>query len=268
MSTSTAAPKKTATSSLSRVTSASDPSSPGSAPTTPARYPNRSSTPVGGSPSVAGASSAAASSGNLTRSRSVRTGTPVSARAAAAASHQRRESGIILGSAAAAAAAGAGGASGAPTTGGGPEGTGEEARAEAVAALEDVKARLSKAESAAETLRRQLELSQGQLDESVREQARLEEQAHEREEQAEALRNERRDAARQIREMEAIYEAERAGMMKEKDDMMTREEEMQAVINRLKDSLAVQRSNALGGDDEARPSRQCEFDFHVFCRGV
>jgi hypothetical protein len=96
---------------------------------------------------------------------------------------------------------------------------------------------------------------QSRLEESLKEQAKLEERAHENDEHIEALRNEKREAARQIREMEAIYEAERSSMMKEKEDMSNREEEMQAIINRLKETL-----NQRNAEDEYRPTRQCEFD--------
>lgn len=80
----------------------------------------------------------------------------------------------------------------------------------------------------------------------------MEEKVHENEEQIEWLTNEKREAARQMREMEGIYEAERGAMMKEKEEMANREEEMQTVIQRLKDSLAQRNS------DEDRPSRQCK----------
>lgn len=82
----------------------------------------------------------------------------------------------------------------------------------------------------------------------------MEEKSHELEELIETLRNEKREATRQIREMESIYEAERSSILKEKEEMANKEEEMQAVIQRLKDSLA-QRTNA---EDEGRPSRQRE----------
>lgn len=131
----------------------------------------------------------------------------------------------------------------------------DAARAETVALLDDLKERLAKAEGASEQHQKQAEVLQSRLDDALKEQAKLEEKVHENEEQIETLRNERREAARQMREMEAIYEAERSAMTKEKEDMGNREEEMQRVIQRLKDSLA-QRTTA-NGDDEIRPSRQC-----------
>ncbi|KAK3325798.1 hypothetical protein B0H66DRAFT_138809 [Apodospora peruviana] len=193
---------------------------------TPSRPTARASTPT----------PAAASSSNLARNRSVRTGTPVSARAAAS---QRRESLLSNGT--------TNSASGSNQADMERE---EAIRAETVALLDDLKDRLAKAENASETYKRQTEVLQSKLDDALKEQAQMEEKVHENEEQIEWLTNEKREAARQMREMESIYEAERGAMMKEKDEMANREEEMQAVIQRLKDSLA-QRSN-----DEDRPSRQ------------
>jgi chromosome segregation ATPase len=134
----------------------------------------------------------------------------------------------------------------------------ESLRAENIAALDDLKARLERAETASQQYQRQAEVLQSRLDETLAEHAKLEEKVHESEEGLETLRNERREAVRQIREMENIYEAERSAMNKEKDDMANREEEMQAVIQRLKDSLA-QRNGTAGADDELRPSRHCEY---------
>lgn len=129
----------------------------------------------------------------------------------------------------------------------------EAARAETVALLDDLKERLSKAEISSEQFRKQVEVLQTRLDDAIKESSKLEEKVHETEEQIETLKNEKRDAARQMREMEAIYEAERSSMTKEKEDMSNREEEMQTIIQRLKDTLSQRMAN----DEEGRSSRQC-----------
>lgn len=126
-----------------------------------------------------------------------------------------------------------------------------DAHAEATAAVEDLQQRLEKEEKQSESFGKQIDVLQTKLDDSVKESAKLEEKVHEYEEQLEILNNDKREATRQIREMETIYEAERSSMLKEKEDMANKEEEMQAIIQRLKDSLA-QRNH---GDDESRPSR-------------
>ncbi|KAI0388537.1 hypothetical protein F5Y17DRAFT_200038 [Xylariaceae sp. FL0594] len=209
--------KKPATSASSRVSPTDDRPS--------FSRPSRSST------TPATSSSAATSNGqpNSTtptpaRTRSIRTGTPVSARAAA----HRASSSLSISRV-----------------------TDDDARAETVALIDDLKDRLQKADTAAEQYRKQAEVLQARLDDALKQQAKLEERAHENEEQIETLRNEKREAARQMREMEAIYEAERSSMMKEKEDMTNREEEMQATINRLKETL-----NQRNTEDESRPARQ------------
>ena len=192
----------------------------GSPISSPVRQPAtaRASTPTGSSP------------GSVARTRSIRSGTPVSARAAATG---RRESPLSSG--------------GAPAD----SSADHDSRAETVAALEDLKERLAKAETSSEQYRKQAEVLQSRLDDTIREQAQLEEKLHEGEEQAETLQNEKREVARQMREMEAIYEAERSSMTKEKEEHANREEEMQTIIQRLKDSLTQRNA-----DDELRPSRQ------------
>ncbi|KAI1851010.1 hypothetical protein JX265_004542 [Neoarthrinium moseri] len=182
----------------------------------PSRQP-RTSTPTS---SVAGAQNA-----TPTRTRSTRTGTPVSARAAA----HRGSSSLSISTTEAE----------------------EVLRAEAAAVVEDLKARLEKADATSEQYRKQAEVLQSRLEDALKEQAKLEERVHESEEQIEALRNEKRESARQIREMETIYEAEKSKILKEKEEMANREEEMQAVINRLKDTI-----NQRNAEDEYRPTRQ------------
>ncbi|KAL7789989.1 hypothetical protein V8C37DRAFT_385036 [Trichoderma ceciliae] len=127
-----------------------------------------------------------------------------------------------------------------------------DARAAAAAALEDLQQRLEREEKQSEQNRRQSEVLQSKLDDAVKESAKLEEKVHEHDELIETLRNEKREAVRKIREMETIYEAERSAILKEKEEMANKEEEMQMVIARLKESLAQK----LSLEDDPRPSRQ------------
>lgn len=129
-----------------------------------------------------------------------------------------------------------------------------DARAELVALIEDLKERLQKSDATSEQFRKQAEVLQTRLDDALKEQAKLEDRLHENEEQIESFRNEKRETAKKMREMETIYEAERSSMTKEKEEMGNREEEMQAVINRLKETL-----NQRNAEDEYRPTRQCEY---------
>jgi chromosome segregation ATPase len=194
--------------------------------TSPSRTPARAPTP------------SSATANGVARSRSIRGGTPVSARAAM----QRPGAGASnLSSSSAASDAE------------------DDARAETVAVLDDLKERLRNTETISEQFQKQAQVLQSRLDEALQEQGKLEDRLHENEERLETLENEKRDALRQKREMESIYEAERSAMTKEREEMSNREEEMQTIIQRLKDSLS-QRSNV---DEESRLSRRCKFEMYL-----
>lgn len=127
----------------------------------------------------------------------------------------------------------------------------EEARAQSIAAMEELREKLRTAERRADNSEKEVEVLQSRLEDAHAEQQKLEDRVHEETERVEMLQNEKRDSARQMREMESIYEAERAAMNKEKEEMGNREEEMRDVIQRLKDSLS-QKQN---GDDDVRDVR-------------
>lgn len=134
----------------------------------------------------------------------------------------------------------------------------EEARAGTIALLDELKESLRVSEIKAEQYQKEAEVLQLRLDEAIHEQGKLEDRLHESDERLEALENGQRDALRQKREMEAIYEAERSAMTREREEFSNREEEMQTVIQRLKDSLNSR-------DDETRMSRQCMPHPHPIC---
>ena len=114
--------------------------------------------------------------------------------------------------------------------------------------MDELKERLRMSEIRADQFQKETEVLQSRLEDALQEQVKLEDRLHEEEERLECMENEKRDSARQMREMGAIYEAERIAMTKEKEEMANREEEMQAIIQRLKESLSQKAS----GDDDAR----------------
>jgi hypothetical protein len=194
-------------------------SSPGAANRTPARS---------SAPTTNGA-------GGVTRTRSVRSGTggaPVSARAAvrkpAASSNLTSQ----------------------------VDTSDDDAREEQATFLQDLKERLQKAEVDAEERQKHIEVLNARLDEALQEQAKLEERAHEEEEKVEALENTKKELTRQHRELEGIYEAERVQSMKEKEGVQTREEEFQATIQRLKETMASKSIQPEG--DEEHVLRACK----------
>jgi len=115
---------------------------------------------------------------------------------------------------------------------------------------------LQRTEEVSSEYEKQIQMLQSRLDDAVKEQGKLEERLHEEEERVEGLENDKRESIRQKRELEAIYEAERAAVIKDKDATHAREEELQHIIQRLKDSLAQKESRPGLGDD-GRLSRAC-----------
>ncbi|KAI9683707.1 MAG: hypothetical protein M1829_005013 [Trizodia sp. TS-e1964] len=168
----------------------------------------------------------------ITRSRSTRNtpGAPVSARAAA-----KRP--------------GAGNTSLSSTEISTPTDTDDEdIRGERTAARDELRSRLDKAETMSEEYQRQIQMLQQRLNDALAENSSSEERSHEREEKIMVLENDRKDLLRQRREMENIYEAERAAMVHEKEQSESREQELKSMIHRLKEALAQR-------DEEGRPSK-------------
>lgn len=133
----------------------------------------------------------------------------------------------------------------------------DDARAQNAALIEELKEQLQKAETASEQYQRQLGVLQMRLDEAVTEQGKLEDQAHEKDSKIEALTTEIREHARQVRDIEQAHEQERNAMLQDKEQQTSREEELQATIQRLKETIA-QRDIRVNTDTDKNISRSCK----------
>lgn len=191
-----------------------------------------------GTPSRTHSRSPSASTNGVSRSPSLRGSAPVSARAAARKPGRSNLS-----------------TSSVPKVA--PDPSEEEARAQNAALIEDLKQQLQKAETASEQYQKQLGVLQMRLDEAVSEQGKLEDQAHEKDGKIESLNGEVRDHVRQIRDLEQTHEQERNAMLQEKEQQASREEEMQATIQRLKESLS-QKDMRINAEGDKNVSRSCK----------
>lgn len=218
-------------------TGSSDRMSPAATPATPpgatSRNSARPTTP----------SSPATVTNGVARNRSVRTanGTPISARAAV----KKPAGSSSLGTSTSAADT--------------------DARIESSALIEELRERLEKVEQSSEEYRKNAEVLQSRLDDALKEQGKLEDKLHEEEERIEGLENDKKEALRQRRELEGIYEADRVASMKEKELTQVREEELQGIIQRLKESLSQRQSRPLsmvGGGEDGRLSRTSKVPLH------
>ncbi|KAL2872550.1 uncharacterized protein BJX67DRAFT_12297 [Aspergillus lucknowensis] len=192
-----------------------------------------------GTPSRGHTRSPTTSTNGLTRTPSVRGSAPVSARAAA---RKPGRSNLSMSSV--------------PKIAADP--SEEEARAQNAALIEDLKEQLQKAETASEQYQKQLGVLQMRLDEAISEQAKLEDQSHERDTKIETLNGEIREHVRQIRDLEQAHELERNAMLQEKEQQTSREEEMQATIQRLKEAVA-QKDIRISAENDKNVSRSSSF---------
>lgn len=207
--------------------------------TTPKTSISENNSTVNGSPSRSHTRSPSAAANGLSRSPSGRnSNTPVSARAAA---RKPARSNLSM--------------SNVPNINNDP--SEEEARAQNAALIGDLKEQLQKAETASEQYRKQLGVLQMRLDETVSDHGKLEDHSHERESKIEALNGEIREHVRQIRDLEQSHEMERNAMLQEKEQQSSREEEMQAAIQRLKDSLS-QKDMRFNAENDKNMSRSCK----------
>lgn len=114
----------------------------------------------------------------------------------------------------------------------------EDARAENAGIMEELRDRLRKAEIASEEYQRHLSMLQTRLDDSLHQQGTLEDRVQEGIGRIEELEFENNQSARQRRELECQIESERTTMTKDKNEQKAKEEELLAVNQRLKETLA------------------------------
>ena len=149
----------------------------------------------------------------------------------------------------------------------------DETELENAALLEDLRSRLAKSESAAEAaaeeFAKQIKALQARLDEAQTDYAQIEDQLHSKDEAIEAFEMQIKDLTRSKRDQENIYEAEvgappslhpppppmhwltvalapqRIAAQQEKEELLEREEELNTIIQRLKDTLSQRQPTTL-----------------------
>ena len=129
----------------------------------------------------------------------------------------------------------------------------EDARAENITIMDELKSRMRKAETASEDYQRQLNLLQTRLDDSLSHQAKLEDQMAEDSGKMEELESARLQESRQKRDLEANFEAERMAFMRDKSEQKLKQEELELVIQRLKDTWAQREARYSVDEDRGLP---------------
>jgi len=132
----------------------------------------------------------------------------------------------------------------------------DDAKAETAALIDDLKNQLNRAETASEEYMKQLEVLQSRLDDALKEQGKLEDQIHGKTTEIEKLQNAARESARQRKELEQMFEADKTAVIREKEQQAIHEEELHSTIQRLKETIA-QRDLRPNLDNEGKLSRSC-----------
>ena len=138
----------------------------------------------------------------------------------------------------------------------------EDARAENISIIEELREKTRNAETASEEYQRQLNMLQTRLDDSLCQQGKLEDQVAEVLKTMEDVENEKSREIRLRRDMESTFDAERAAFSRDKNEQKVKVEEMELVIQRLKENLA-QRDLRTGVDDDNGLSRSRKFFYAV-----
>ena len=146
------------------------------------------------------------------------------------------------------------------TTTASDEASDDDARAERVSLMDELRSRVQKAETASEEYQRQLNLLQARLDDSQQEQGKLEDRLHQSNMNIEELESDRALSARQSREMQDLYETERTSMLKDRAEQKTREDEILSANQRLKDILAQRETRSNGEDSRVGSPKIRESD--------
>ena len=136
----------------------------------------------------------------------------------------------------------------------------DDTRAEAASVISDLKEQVQKAETVSEQYRKQLGVLQMRLDDAISEQGKSEDQAHEKDRIIASQQEEVRQLSRRLREMEQAHETELASVLKDKEHLVNKEEDLQDVIQRLKETIA-QKDPRMNVDGERNLSRSCKFFF-------
>ncbi|KAI5807490.1 hypothetical protein DFH27DRAFT_608259 [Peziza echinospora] len=125
--------------------------------------------------------------------------------------------------------------------------------------IADLRQKVSKLESTAETaaveFAESMKAMQKRTEEAIEEAAKLEELLHSKDDQLEDLEIQVKDLQRGKRDRASIHDAERLAWSQEKEDMVEKEEELNATIQRLKEALAQsQRERSIDETSSGRRS--------------
>ncbi|MCJ1474145.1 hypothetical protein MMC13_002803 [Lambiella insularis] len=130
----------------------------------------------------------------------------------------------------------------------------EDARIENGVLIDNMKKSLRNAEQVSEDYQRELQAMQKKLNDTMRDQVRMEERLHESTDRVEELEAQKKEISRQVRDMGNLFESERMSMLRDREEASGREKELKSTVQRLKETLAG-REMRVNADSDRRMSR-------------
>ena len=113
----------------------------------------------------------------------------------------------------------------------------DDTRAQNARLVEELRQQVQKAEMASEQYQKEVEILQMRLSEAVGERNILEDHISQKDAETEAVHAKARDIMRQKKELEQAHNAEKAVMLKERESQTIKERELQAIVQRLNDTI-------------------------------
>jgi uncharacterized protein YhaN len=121
----------------------------------------------------------------------------------------------------------------------------DEAKAANVQLISDLREQVGRAEQASEQYRKQLDVMKKRMDELDNAQTSAEERDYSRQTEIDRLKAEVKDLARQRREIEVEYEADKKLFLQEHDRRESKEKDLEAKVQRLNETLRTKGTERL-----------------------
>ena len=113
----------------------------------------------------------------------------------------------------------------------------DDSRAEHAQLVEELRQQVQKAEMASEQYQKEVEMLQMRIQEVVGERNTLEDQILQKNADTDAVHDEARDIMRQKKELEQAHKVEKELILKEREDHINKEQELQGIIQRLNETI-------------------------------
>ncbi|KAI9725103.1 MAG: hypothetical protein M1828_003444 [Chrysothrix sp. TS-e1954] len=114
----------------------------------------------------------------------------------------------------------------------------DDARAETASTIEDLRSQIRKADETSDEYEKEITVLQSRVDEALEGQSKLEESSQECMQRIEVLQQQNQELVKRHRESQSALENEKRASTREREEAATREEDLNASIQRLRENMA------------------------------